>query len=143
MKTKSFYTLVFLIFAVSLIAQETSLKISVNNIRNSKGTVKWAVYKDAAHFNSNSGFADAGSVSAKKGTVTINTKNIPDGSYAISVYHDENNNSDVDFNFLGLPVEGFGFSQNPTLYFGPPKYKECVFTKKGNSVQNVKMKYYL
>ncbi|MDD4148996.1 MAG: DUF2141 domain-containing protein [Bacteroidales bacterium] len=143
MKLKSVFTVFCLFVSFAIFSQQTSISINVSNIRNTKGTVKWAVFKDASKFNSKDGYADAGSVTAKKGNVVINTKNIPDGTYAISVYHDENNNSDVDFSFLGLPVEGFGFSQNPRIYFGPPKYKECTFTKKGNTVQNVKMKYYL
>jgi len=143
MKLKSVFTVLYFFVSIAIFSQQTSISINVSNIRNSKGTVKWAVFKDASKFNSKEGYADAGSVVSKKGDVVINTKNIPDGTYAISVYHDENNNSDVDFNFLGLPVEGFGFSQNPRIYFGPPKYTECTFTKKGNTVQNIKMKYYL
>lgn len=137
-------TLCLLSFIQLIFAQSSTITININSIRNSKGTVKWAVYNKEANFNSTeAGFIDAGEVKAKEGTVTVRTKPLPDGTYAISVFHDENNNSDVDFNFLGLPVEGFGFSQNPIIYFGPPKFKECTFVKKGNNTQSVKMKYYL
>lgn len=143
MKLKHLFSVLCLLMSLALYSQQTSITINVSNIRNSKGTIKWAVFKDATKFNSKSGYADAGSTVAKKGSILIKTKNIPDGIYAISVYHDENNNSDVDFHFLGMPVEGFGFSQNPRIYFGAPKFKECSFTKKGTTVQNIKMKYYL
>ncbi|MDD2635553.1 MAG: DUF2141 domain-containing protein [Bacteroidales bacterium] len=143
MKLKYLFAVLCLLMSVSMFSQQTSITINVNNIRNSKGTIKWAVFKDGSKFNSKSGYADAGSTVAEKGSTLIKTKNIPDGTYAISVFHDENNNSDVDFSFIGMPVEGFGFSQNPRIYFGPPKYKECTFTKKGNTTQNIKMKYYL
>lgn len=141
---KSLMLILFAGLFISLVAQNSEITISVNSIRNAKGTVKWAVYNNEANFNSTvAGFSDAGSISSNKGTVTIKTKALPDGTYAISVFHDENNNSDVDFSFFGLPVEGFGFSQNPRIYFGPPKFKQCTFVKKGKTTQNVKMKYYL
>lgn len=142
---KRLFALLFFISVLfSLTSQNSEITISINSIRNSKGTVKWAVYNNEANFNSTKvGFSDAGFVSSKEGTVTIKTKHLPDGTYAISVFHDENNNSDVDFSFFGLPVEGFGFSQNPRIYFGPPKFNQCTFVKKGNTTQNVKMKYYL
>jgi uncharacterized protein (DUF2141 family) len=141
---KLFLAICLLGFAQYCLAQTTTITININSIRNSKGTVKWAVYNKESNFiSTEAGFADAGETKAKEGSVTVKTKPPPDGTYAISIFHDENNNSEIDFNFFGLPIEGFGFSQNPTLYFGPPKFKECTFVKKGNNTQSVKMKYYL
>jgi uncharacterized protein (DUF2141 family) len=119
------------------------LEITVTNIRNSTGTIKWAVFKNETQFKKYDDYVDAGYVNAKQGNVIITTKNIPDGNYAISVYHDENNNSEIDFNFLGLPTEGFGFSNNPVIYFGPPSFRECCFDKSGKKNVSIKVKYYL
>jgi len=119
------------------------LEITVTNIRNSTGTIKWAVFKNETQFNKYDEYVDAGYVKAKQGSITITTKNLPDGNYAISVYHDENNNSEIDFNFLGLPTEGFGFSNNPVIYFGPPSFRECCFDKNRKKNVSIKVKYYL
>ena len=44
------------------------------------------------------------------------------GTYAIAIYHDENNNHHFDRNFLGLPSEGYGFSNDAPTLFGPPSF---------------------
>lgn len=53
---------------------------------------------------------------------------LPAGKYAAAVYHDENSNGKLDTNFLGIPKEGYGFSNNASGSFGPPKYKDAAFT---------------
>ena len=47
------------------------------------------------------------------------------GSYAIQAYHDENDNLTVDRNFLGLPNEAIGFSNNAPMRFGPPHFEDA------------------
>ncbi len=142
MKTLYFIFILFLISKIGF-CQNSALEITVTNIRNSTGTIKWAVFKNETQFKKYDDYVDAGYVNAKQGNVIITTKNIPDGNYAISVYHDENNNSEIDFNFLGLPTEGFGFSNNPVIYFGPPSFRECCFDKSGKKNVSIKVKYYL
>lgn len=132
-----------LIVASLFTFSQEKITLTITNIRNSHGTIKWVIHKDASHFTTKSGYVDAGSKPARTGSIKISIDDIPDGNYAISIFHDENNNSNLDTNLVGLPKEGFGFSRNPKIYFGPPKYKECVFTKKGNNSQSIKVKYYL
>ncbi len=64
------------------------------------------------------------------------------GTYAVSLIHDENGNGKLD-TALGMPREGFGFSRNPAISFGPPKFKSASFAVNGASAQTVKMKYML
>lgn len=49
------------------------------------------------------------------------------GTYAIGLYHDRNGNKRFDRNFLGLPVEPYGISNNPRIRFGPPSHEEAAF----------------
>ncbi len=49
------------------------------------------------------------------------------GVYAIAVYHDVNGNRKFDKNWIGLPKEPFGVSNNPRVRLGPPKFKEAAF----------------
>lgn len=60
-------------------------------------------------------------------------REIPKGTYAISVFHDENEDNELNTNFLGIPVEDFGFSNNVMGSFGPPDFDEASFLLKENS----------
>ena len=65
------------------------------------------------------------------------------GTYAIAAVHDENGNGKLD-TVLMMPHEGFGFSRNPAIRFGPPKFKNASFAVGTEVVtQKVKMKYML
>jgi uncharacterized protein (DUF2141 family) len=49
------------------------------------------------------------------------------GNYAIKVFHDENSNGELDSNFLGIPSEDYGFSNNASAWFGPPSWEKATF----------------
>jgi uncharacterized protein (DUF2141 family) len=66
---------------------------------------------------------------------------LPSGTYALALIHDENGNGKLD-TIMGIPKEGFGFSKNPAIRFGPPSFKSAgVIIVGGTSDENVKMKY--
>jgi uncharacterized protein (DUF2141 family) len=68
---------------------------------------------------------------------------LPTGDYAIAVIHDENDNHKLD-TLLGIPREGFGFSRNPAIGFGPPRFAAARFAlASGADAQHVRMKYML
>ena len=78
---------------------------------------------------------------AKAGSIKID--DVEPGTYAISLVHDENANGKMDLR-LFLPREGFGFSRNPKIRMGPPKFKSAQFSVTGADVSHaVKMKYIL
>jgi uncharacterized protein (DUF2141 family) len=65
------------------------------------------------------------------------------GRYAVALFHDENANGHLDTNGLGIPTEGYGFSNNPTLYLGPPALDRVRFAlHPGDNGVDVRMKYY-
>lgn len=55
-------------------------------------------------------------------------KDVPYGKYAVSVMHDENKNGKLDLNFLGIPKEGNGVSNNATNALGPPRFADAMFS---------------
>jgi uncharacterized protein (DUF2141 family) len=80
---------------------------------------------------------------AAAGASAIGISGIMPGSYALSVIHDENRNGKLD-TFLGVPREGFGFSHNPVIRFGPPRFAQVRFdARSGMSRQRVRMQYLL
>ena len=70
-------------------------------------------------------------------TCTIVFKDLEDGTYAIRYFHDENSNGELDTNFIGIPKEGFGFSNDAFGKFGPKKFKEWLFEVSGDT--NIRM----
>lgn len=62
--------------------------------------------------------------------------------YAVAVYHDANANEDFDRNRLGMPTEGFGFSNDAPTRFGLPSFESARFAAKpGDNALPVKMRY--
>lgn len=68
---------------------------------------------------------------------------LPTGDYALAVMHDENGNARLD-TFAKVPREGFGFSRNPAIRFGPPSFAKARFAvAAGDNRQDVRIKYIL
>ncbi len=68
---------------------------------------------------------------------TARFENVPAGTYAISAFHDANNNGKLDSNFLGLPLEAVGMSNNPKLA-GPPRFKPARFKIEGATAISIR-----
>ena len=65
---------------------------------------------------------------------------IPDGEYAIAFFIDANGNKKLDKNFLGIPKEQYGFSNNAMGTLSAPTFEQAKFKVAGNTVQNIKLK---
>ncbi|MDA3905768.1 MAG: DUF2141 domain-containing protein [Bacteroidales bacterium] len=88
-----------------------SLCIEVDGLRNSQGNVQFALYNKSGSI-PNEKFLNYYKIAKAKiinGSSSINFENLPDGTYAVNILHDENNNGKIDKGFL-FPKEGVGFS---------------------------------
>ena len=65
---------------------------------------------------------------------------IPIGQYAVSVFHDENDDGKLNTGFLGIPNEPYGFSNNPVIVFGSPNFEDCSFQVDKNKVVEIVLK---
>lgn len=72
-------------------------------------------------------------------SVNVKFTGLAPGEYAIVVHHDENCNDKVDKNILGLPLEGYCFSNNVKALTAPPKFKSAKFTLDTAFSQTLKM----
>ena len=123
--------------------QTGSITVHITGLRNLNGMVGASLYA------SKKGFPDTPERSyatlVKKITATEDTfvfENVPYGTYAISVLHDENGNGKMDKNFFGLPTEGCGISTNPKIGMGGPKYNDSVFTLNSKQIEmTIGMRY--
>ena len=65
---------------------------------------------------------------AREGAMRFAFRNLPPGRYAVSVFHDENGNGEIDLGAAGIPTEGYGFANNPPSQSGPPSFEEAAVT---------------
>ncbi len=70
-----------------------------------------------------------------KDQYVVSFKDISWGTYVVSIYHDINENKILDTNFLKIPKEPYGFSQNPRTTFGPPSFDKASFVHNNSSTQ--------
>jgi uncharacterized protein (DUF2141 family) len=120
-----------------------SVEVEVTGLRNSKGVVHACLTRDPRHFPD-----CARDPAALRQTVPATTRHLrfsdlAAGRYAVTLIHDENTNHRLD-KLLGLPREGFGFSRNPAIRFGPPRFEQVVITVGQSITQtSVRMQYLL
>lgn len=134
-------TLVVILFCITVTGlRAQSLSVIVGNIRNSKGYIRVAIYDSKDKFMKQQ--VATGEVRAVAGQVIIKIANLHDGDYALSVMHDSNNNEKLDTNLIGLPREGFAFSNDAMGTVGPPNFKEASFRIEGPTTHAVKLRYY-
>ena len=96
------------------LAQAGELTVSITNIRTDKGTLLVSVTNTEAGWNNQEKPVAAAKVAAT-GKDAVLHFTLPAGSYAVQVMHDENDNGKLDANFMGIPTEGYGFSNNPQV----------------------------
>lgn len=106
----------------------SDINVEIKKIRNQDGKVLVALYnKDDENFANMLKHYKNVSLRVKNEKVMYTFKNIQDGIYAIAVIHDENENATLDTNFLGIPIEGYGFSNNIRPIFRAANFKESKF----------------
>lgn len=110
-------------------AAPATIQVTVEKVRNSKGLVTAVLYPDNPKtFLKKGARLDRIRVDAQEGETTLCLQAPAAGRYSIALYHDENGNKEFDRDFLGIPSEGYGFSQNPGFRFGAPDQEETLFT---------------
>lgn len=130
-KNSIFRTGIFLLLACAALmigtretkAQAVSnLTVHVTGIRNAKGWIGFALYRDGNLVQNQHSDIDP-----KTLTATIVFKKIPQGVYTVQLLHDENTNGKMDKNFFGMPLEGYGMSNNPGKRMSKPGFDETNF----------------
>lgn len=122
---------------------DPAMQLDISGLRSSKGHVLIAVYRPGDGFSETkkSAFRKE-SVPARAGNMTVHLKDLPVGTYAIALIHDENDNSKIDTGIFGIPIEGFCFSNGAAGVFGPPSFKDAsVSHPVGGGTQKLVVKY--
>jgi len=100
---------------------QTRLRISIDNVHSTKGSINVTIYPDdAPHFLDGKYKLFRQRVSIVLPVTQFCIAMPTPANYAVALFHDENDNGHLDKTLLGLPDEGYGFSNNPHLILGPP-----------------------
>ena len=115
-----------------------TLTIEVASFENTKGVLRVCVTDQKDDFLKSCAFSKI--VTVENDTVSLKIENIEKGNYAVSVYHDENNSGILETGgVFGIPLEPYGFSNNPNMTFGP-SYKKSVFKMTSDKNISIKLK---
>lgn len=105
-----------------------SLQINIAGIRNNDGKILCSVFKEGI------GYPDRPEQAFYKASIPIKDRKaifdievLPPGRYAVALLHDENGDNKMNTSMVGLPKEGYGFSNNVMGLFGPPAYSKASF----------------
>ena len=135
---KKHILLVFTILAVNGAAAQTgyTLTVTVKGFKSQKGTVKLQVQNSAEK----EVYQKVAPVSGKSYQLVIN--NVAAGQYAVNVFHDKNNNNKLDTNWLGIPTEGWGCSNDARGFMGAPSFKSKLVTIKKDIAITINLVHY-
>ncbi|MEO9484801.1 MAG: DUF2141 domain-containing protein [Ekhidna sp.] len=126
--------LFIMIFFCSLLAsgQNTfDLIVKVENIKEVKGSLMIAIYDHEDHFLVKEVMGKRKAIESNQ--IEFLFEGLGKGTYAVSLFHDENDNGELDSNFIGIPSEPYAFSNNAKGMFGPPSFEQCKFEIKGSA----------
>ena len=115
------------------------LEVVVHNVKKAVGTIRVAVctkqtfLKDCAPYEANA--------PASVPTTTVVVRGLPAGEYAAQVFHDENDNHEVDRSVLGIPREGIGFSNDAPIKLSAPKFRDAAFLVEGPKTIDITLRH--
>jgi uncharacterized protein (DUF2141 family) len=122
--------------AIALAQSCTGIHLKILNIRNSTGAVACALFESPVgfpaeflHFATNIMVIKIRDTQAR-----CDFEDIAPGTYALAIIHDENMNGELDTNWLGVPTEGYGFSNNAKALLGAPSFSAASFPYDGRNL---------
>lgn len=131
---------------MTLPAHAGNLKVTVEGVRSDSGALMIGFYDSALNFESaihtsarvgllnDKGRLVGVTMRAKTGPQGIAIMLLPPGRYGVIVFHDENDNGLLDVNIFGLPVEGYGFSNNVMGFLSAPSFDKASLTVGSDNV---------
>jgi uncharacterized protein (DUF2141 family) len=107
-----------------------SLTVTVSGVRSARGNIRAGLLM-ADYTAGNAKTVGGTTAPAVEGNVTLTFNNLPDGDYAVRMFHDEDGDGEMKTNLFGIPSEGYGFSNGARGAFGPPKFADMKVTVRG------------
>jgi uncharacterized protein (DUF2141 family) len=121
--------------ALAQAPQKNQIHVEIAGLRDDKGQAVCSLFSSATDFPKQTEKAVARSVSVIADRHAVcEFSGVAPGTYAISVFHDENSNGKLDTNFMGIPREGVGASNGAKGHLGPPKFDAAAFRFAGGQL---------
>ena len=133
----------FLFLASAKADLNSSLTIEVEGLKNQDGQICATLFDKSR----SQGFPSKQALQSQCFKITekpqkLIFKDLEPGTYAVALFHDANNNGNLDTGAFSAPTEGFGFSKNPLVLTGPPKFDDsAVEVSKTNTDIKIKLQY--
>ncbi|MFN4763840.1 DUF2141 domain-containing protein [Gillisia sp. Q332] len=121
----SILIIIVLLNGILVLNAQNTIEVEVTNFKSNKGAAYIGLYNAENSFLENEYKGQVVEIKNKKAVLIFN--DIPEGTYAVSVFHDEDDNGKLTTNFLGIPKESYGASNNAKGIFGPPKWENAKF----------------
>ena len=118
------------LFAATAGAHAAELTVVLSDVRAQTGLIKVALVDSQAAWDGQAAPVQATGAPPSGGQATFVFKDLTPGSYALLITHDENGNGQLDTNAMGMPLEGYGFSNNPRV-MRKPTWDEARFDLAG------------
>ena len=136
--------LVALLIVPQFVNSQT-INITITNIKNAKGQVGVYFFTNEQEFKTEKSVYERfyDKTTLKNDTIIVTVSHLKAGTYGVVVYDDVNRNGKMDYNFIGMPVEGFGFSNYRLKLLKRPTFKDFCFEVKEEEQKQitVEMKY--
>jgi uncharacterized protein (DUF2141 family) len=135
MNKVTLFCLVLFLMPLNDVFPQYKLEIKITDLRTNNGVILLQL------FDKNKNVINKAKGIIKNKTCDISFENLKSGIYAIRYFHDENSNDKLETGWMGIPTEGYGFSNNPPIIFGPPSFDKWLFEIKNNMKILLKPKY--
>ena len=109
------------------------IRLTVDGFRNDTGEIRGALFASPNGWTERGHEVAACRAEIHAGRATCTFRDVPAGEYAIAFLHDEDGNGDLARNFLGIPEEGFGFSNDAPPSFGPASFRDASVAHDGSA----------
>ncbi len=136
---KEFLALLFLIllsFSTPFAKGQSSLEIEVTGLRSNNGLIMLQLLDKNEKIVTQA----KGVISGNKSVIMI--KDLKPGQYAFRFFHDEDLSGKMETGILGIPKEGYGFSNDASGPFGPKPFREWLFDLAGDKKMEVRVRYH-
>lgn len=119
-------TTVLMGLSTSVLAE--SLSVQVSQARSDEGVVRCGLFNDVATWRKEDQAWRSVDASLHDAKAVCDFGSVPAGNYAIAVFHAEQGEANISYGFLGKPKQGVGFSNNPSITFGPPDFESALIS---------------
>ncbi len=132
---QSVLTYLMLLIAGMVLQAQNTIEVSLTNFNSNDGVAMVGLFNEKGNFLDESYKSISSEITNKEAKVTF--EDVPDGVYAISSYHDADENGELNMIMGMIPSESYGCSNGARGFFGPPKWEDAKFEVKDGETRKM------